>query len=189
MLRFMVAYHSPKRDRRRRSRTTSRDRSRTVARWRGLIQTDDLDDISMVGGFDAAIIARCFAYGRLWIGTRGIRLEAFRRTQQGPFGLSLGLAVGRLRAIHWIWSARREKRWSFRRRPAGAPSITQYVAGAVRDRQTGFLKRLIIHTIMRLKGVELDPSGTTEFTDWKALDRFVTGFVAEVAATRADARL
>jgi menaquinone-dependent protoporphyrinogen oxidase len=49
-------------------------------------------------------------------------------------------------------------------------------AGAVHDTRLNFLKRWVIHGILREKGIEPDPSGEMEFTDWPALDLFVDGF-------------
>ena len=63
------------------------------------------------------------------------------------------------------------------------PHRTQLVAGAVHARRTNFIKRLLLGSVLRKKGVELDPTGETEFTNWPALDDFVALFVAETANT------
>lgn len=63
------------------------------------------------------------------------------------------------------------------------PTRLHLAAGAVRDRTMGFLKRWVIHRILRQKGVEMDPSGEMEFTDWPALDAFIDDFVEEALAT------
>jgi len=187
MLRFMVAYHSEEGQTEKVAHHVARqiENHGQVAR---LIQTDDVDDISEVGGFDAAIVA-----GSLHMGAYGSDLAEFVTRHSGELNkvpsafLSVSLSAASGDPLDLVGTEK--DALEFQGETGWSPEHTQYVAGAVRDRQTGILKRLVIHAIMRIKGVELDPSGTTEFTDWRALDRFVTGFVAEVAATRADARL
>ncbi len=56
------------------------------------------------------------------------------------------------------------------------PDIVLHVAGAIHDRRLGPLERAILHTIADTHGVERDPSGDTELTDWAGLDRFVRAF-------------
>ncbi len=56
------------------------------------------------------------------------------------------------------------------------PTATDIVAGGVHDVKTGFFKRIMLHRILRKKGVALDPSGDTEFTDWQALYKAVRKF-------------
>ncbi|MCW2308248.1 flavodoxin domain-containing protein [Rhodobium gokarnense] len=53
------------------------------------------------------------------------------------------------------------------------PLFLHTAAGAVHDARIGPLRRVVLHWILRRRGVDLDPSGDTEFTDWTALDRFV----------------
>lgn len=62
------------------------------------------------------------------------------------------------------------------------PDMLHLAGGAVRDKRLGFFRRIVIHAIMRMKGVVLDPSGETEFTDWPAFARFVEAFVARLTA-------
>ncbi|MBM19600.1 MAG: protoporphyrinogen oxidase [Stappia sp.] len=57
-------------------------------------------------------------------------------------------------------------------------------AGAVHDTRLNFLKRWVIHGILREKGIEPDPSGDMEFTDWPALDLFTDSF-CRLAARKA----
>lgn len=52
-------------------------------------------------------------------------------------------------------------------------------AGAIRDNRLNFFKRLILHRILRSKGVQMDKSGEMEFTDWAALDAFVDQFMQQ----------
>ena len=59
-----------------------------------------------------------------------------------------------------------------------SPLFLHVAGGAVHDRRLGFFKRFVLHRILARKGVELDPSGDTEFTDWPALDRFIDHFCA-----------
>jgi len=187
MLRFMVAYHSEEGQTEKVAHHVARqiENRGQVAR---LIQTDDVDDISEVGAFDAAIIA-----GALHLGAYGSALTEFVSKHAGELNkvpstfLTVSLSAASDDPLDLVGTEK--DALEFQQETGWSPEHMQFVAGAVRDRETGLLKRLMIHAIMRIKGVELDPSGTTEFTDWGALDRFVTGFVAEVAASRADARL
>ncbi len=59
-----------------------------------------------------------------------------------------------------------------------SPLFLHIAGGAVHDARLGFVERLVIHRILSRKGVDMDPSGDTEFTDWAALDRFVDHFCA-----------
>lgn len=61
-----------------------------------------------------------------------------------------------------------------------APDVIYHVAGAVHDRQLNSIERAVLHAIVDSKGVERDPSGDTELTDWAALDGFVRSFEALV---------
>ena len=60
------------------------------------------------------------------------------------------------------------------------PDVVYHVAGAVHDRQLNPIERVILHAIVDSKGVERHPSGDTELTDWRGLDRFVRDFEALV---------
>ena len=68
------------------------------------------------------------------------------------------------------------------------PGRTEQVGGAVHERGYGFFKRLLVHAALRRKGVTLDESGNTEFTDWPALDQFVRAFVTEAVTGAAEQR-
>lgn len=59
-----------------------------------------------------------------------------------------------------------------------SPLFLHIAGGAVHDARLGFVKRFVLHQILSQKGVDMDPSGDTEFTDWEALDRFVDHFCA-----------
>lgn len=62
------------------------------------------------------------------------------------------------------------------------PDFVEHVAGAVHDRQLNLIERTVLHAIMRQHDSDPDPSGSTEFTDWKRLDRFVAEFSARLKA-------
>ena len=187
MLRFMVAYHSEEGQTEKVAHHVARhiENRGQVAR---LIRTDDVDDISDAGAFDAAIIA-----GAVHLGAYGPALAEFVTKHAGELNqvpstfLTVSLSAASDDPLDLVGTEKHAL--EFQQETGWSPEHTQFVAGAVRDRETSLPKRLMIHAIMWMKGVELDASGTTEFTDWRALDRFVTGFVAEVAASRADARL
>lgn len=50
------------------------------------------------------------------------------------------------------------------------PRLIKTVAGAVYDKRLNFLSRWLLHWIMYRKGVALDTSGETVFTNWTELD-------------------
>jgi menaquinone-dependent protoporphyrinogen oxidase len=58
------------------------------------------------------------------------------------------------------------------------PDAVHHVAGAVHDRKLNALERTVLHAIVDSKGVERQPSGDTELTDWAELDAFVRSFEA-----------
>ncbi|PLX36226.1 MAG: hypothetical protein C0606_16135 [Hyphomicrobiales bacterium] len=70
-----------------------------------------------------------------------------------------------------------------------APAMKLQAAGAVHDDKLGFFKRMMLHRILRQKGVTPDASGHTEFTDWKSCDAFVNHFVREHVPERRKASL
>lgn len=57
-----------------------------------------------------------------------------------------------------------------------APDRVKQVAGALHDRELGYVVRQVLHSILDSKGVARHPSGNTEFTDWSDLDQFVAEF-------------
>jgi menaquinone-dependent protoporphyrinogen oxidase len=56
------------------------------------------------------------------------------------------------------------------------PNFVEHVAGAVHDRQLNLIEKVVLHSVVRQQGEDLDASGNTDFTDWKRLDRFVKEF-------------
>jgi len=147
-----------------------------------LVSAHQSDDLAVLGDFDAAVVA-----GGLHMGAHGPALAAFisehaTALNAGPSAfLSVSLSAasddpaevaGALEAIK-----------DFEIATGWTPRRTQLVAGAVHDRQLGFFKRFVVHTLMRRKGVELDPSGNTELTKWPALDRFIGEFITLVETT------
>jgi menaquinone-dependent protoporphyrinogen oxidase len=67
-----------------------------------------------------------------------------------------------------------------------APERVKQVAGALHDRELGFVERQVLHGILDSKGVARHPSGNTEFTDWSDLDKFLAEFAPLVPAPPAD---
>jgi len=66
------------------------------------------------------------------------------------------------------------------------PARALPVAGALAYSQYNWLIRFVMKRIARKAGAPTDPSRDYEFTDWAALDRFVTD-AARVATSRATA--
>ncbi len=146
-----------------------------------LIDLGDHQDDRPIPDYDAAVLA-----GSLHRGAHQRELGDFAARISGQLGdipsafISVSLSAGSddpderdvARAI-----ARRfctEIDWR--------PDMLACVAGAVHDREMNFIERLIIHAILWQKGVEPDPSGDTEFTDWDGLDAFIDAF-SKIAAT------
>ncbi|MBB4305507.1 menaquinone-dependent protoporphyrinogen oxidase [Rhodobium orientis] len=73
------------------------------------------------------------------------------------------------------------------------PLFLHTAASALHDARIGPLRRVLLHWVLRRRGVGLDPSGDTEFTDWTALDRFIDEYAhalrgeGELGAPRATA--
>lgn len=176
MLRFAVAFSSQEGQTERIAHHVAREIENRGAVAR-LVNVQDPEDCAQVGDYDAAIIA-----GPVHMGAHGAPLTAFiakhaeRLNQVHSAFLSVSLAAAsddpaeRKGAEAAAETLCQETDWR--------PDTTLLVAGAVHDRQTGFFKRLVLHAILRRKGVALNPSGDTEFTDWETLDAFVRDFVA-----------
>lgn len=60
------------------------------------------------------------------------------------------------------------------------PKIKATVAGGLRYREYGFLKRWMMKKIAREAGKDTDTSKNHEYTDWNAVDKFVTEFLVDV---------
>ncbi|WP_249693310.1 flavodoxin domain-containing protein [Stappia sp. WLB 29] len=134
-----------------------------------------------LGSFDAAVLAASLHVGRHqpemldFIRRQRTRLE---RVQTAFISVSLSASSTDAQDI----ANAREAAEAMFDELDWEPSHLHLAAGAVHDGRLGFFKRWVIHRILRQKGVEMDPSGDMEFTDWPALERFVDGFVEEVLA-------
>ncbi len=60
------------------------------------------------------------------------------------------------------------------------PDFTEHVAGAVHDDQLNAFEKVVLHQIVQQHGEQLDPSGHTEFTDWRKLNTFLDAFAARL---------
>ena len=146
-----------------------------------LIDVGSEDDISDVGECDAAIIA-----GPMRMGMHGPALAAFvaenremlNAVPSAFLSVSLSAASPDPRERHEA----EDRAVLFEEETGWRPDHTRIIGGAVHDRAHNPIIRFILHAILRRKGVTLDPSGNTEFTDWAALDRFVLEFMRDVAA-------
>lgn len=58
------------------------------------------------------------------------------------------------------------------------PDITRAVAGALRNSEYDFLKRLVMKFMSRREGLAVSGSGDYEFTDWEGVRRFTGEFLA-----------
>lgn len=68
------------------------------------------------------------------------------------------------------------------------PRVIQIAAGAVYDKRLHFLSRWLLHWIMYRKGVALDASGETVFTDWGALDLAFSQFYESLLENKAGSK-
>lgn len=129
--------------------------------------------------FDSAIIAGSVHRGRHGAALKDFVRRHLLRLDETPTAfISVSLAAG----------ARKQseldevRRWAeaFCASAGWTPDAVHCAAGAMRDSRLGFCKRLVLHNILKREGVELDPSGDTEFTDWKKLDDFAERFLETV---------
>ena len=60
------------------------------------------------------------------------------------------------------------------------PAIKATFAGGLLYREYGFLKRWLMKKIARSAGKDTDTSRNHEYTDWNAVDQFVSGFLAHL---------
>lgn len=133
---------------------------------------------SVVDEFDAAVLA-----GSVHAGRHDTALIAFahhhqpRLTEAPSAFVSVSLAASSDRPE----DQKGVRGWAetFYKNSGWTPDITHFAAGALYDSRLGFFKRIILHWIMRKQGVALDPSGETEFTDWKKLEAFVEEFLVK----------
>ncbi len=58
-----------------------------------------------------------------------------------------------------------------------SPTIKETVAGGLAYRRYGLLKRWMMKRIARDAGGDTDTSKNHEYTDWQAVDQFVTEFL------------
>ncbi len=138
--------------------------------------------VTELGTFDAAVLAASLHVGRHQAEmVEFIRKQRARLDRAPTAFVSVSLsATSRLEED--LAGARAAVEEMFDELDWEATSV-HLAAGAVHDRRMSFLKRWVIHRILREKGVEMDPSGDMEFTDWAALDVFVDTFMARVRTT------
>jgi len=68
----------------------------------------------------------------------------------------------------------------FLQRTGWKPMMTASIAGALRYREYGFLKRFIMRRIAAKEGGDTDLTRDWEYTDWEQVTRFVEAFVHSV---------
>ena len=181
MLRFLVVFSSSEGQTEKVAHHVARQLENRghVAR---LINAQDTSDPTAIGQFDAAVIA-----GSLHMGSHGPALAAFvserAKALNGVPSAFLSVSLSAASEDHDDIQGAVDAVRTFERETGWTPSRTQLVAGAVHQRQYGLLKRLLMGTVLRGKAAELDPSGETEFTNWRALDGFVALFAAETVNT------
>jgi menaquinone-dependent protoporphyrinogen oxidase len=90
----------------------------------------------------------------------------------GFFSVSLSAAGSekeRADASHFVEELLQETGWN--------PAIKATIAGGLLYREYGFLKRWMMKKIAREAGKDTDTSKNHEYTDWNAVDMFVSRFL------------
>jgi len=98
-----------------------------------------------------------------------VRLEG---VPTGFFSVSLSAGVEKQKAeaVLYLDAFLQKAEWS--------PTIKTTFAGGLLYREYGFLKRWMMKEIARDAGKDTDTSKNHEYIDWKAVDGFVSGFLA-----------
>ncbi|MHB8957245.1 MAG: menaquinone-dependent protoporphyrinogen IX dehydrogenase [Pirellulaceae bacterium] len=126
-------------------------------------------------GFDAILIGASIHLGKhsrqlsQFVGRHITRLNA---VPSGFFSVSLSAAGSqkeRADAGRFVEEFLTQSGWN--------PAITTTLAGGLRYREYGFLKRWMMKKIARQAGKDMDTSKNHEYTDWAAVDRFESGFL------------
>lgn len=136
--------------------------------------------------FEAAIVAGSIHLGRHqtvledWVEAHAAKLSAVPN-----MFISVSLSAASDKKVERDAAMRYVEMFS--ERTGFTPASVHCAAGAIHDAKTRFLRRLLVHAILKAHKVGLDPSGDTEFTDWAALDSAIDGFsgrlVGEVATS------
>ena len=72
----------------------------------------------------------------------------------------------------------------FLQETGGTPALKATFAGGLLYREYGFLRRWMMKKIAKQAGKDTDTSKNHEYTDWKAVDQFVSGFLSHLATSR-----
>lgn len=130
-----------------------------------------------VDEYDAIVIGASIHLGKhsrqlaQFVGRHIARLNA---VPSGFFSVSLSAAGSekeRADASRFVDEFLSQSGWS--------PAIKATCAGGLRYREYNFLKRWMMKKIARSGGKDTDTSKNYEYTDWNAVDQFVSGFLAQ----------
>ena len=132
-----------------------------------LLALGDAADLDLTR-FDAAILAGS-VHGHRYQAA----LVALARAQAAALSarptLFLSLSLSAAGEDEEDWAGLRQVAESFFTETGWRPDRTEHVAGAFHFGEYDFFKAWVMRRIARDKGVQVDPSGDTEFTDWAAL--------------------
>lgn len=182
MLRYVIAYASQAGQTEKIAHHVAR-RIEDAGHVARLVDLRDPADIGELGGCDGAVVAGAVhmgAYERVIFDFVAEHAELLNRVPSAFLSVSLAAASEDPKDIEGLAKAAR----LFEDAVDWHPDHTVQTAGAIHDRALNPIARFVLHRIVESKGVELDPSGNTEFTDWKALDQFVSDFMAEAAKAK-----
>lgn len=139
-----------------------------------LIYDLDVDDPSL-RNIDACVLAGSLHYGHHQKKLKTFAIKNQKSLNDMPLlFLSVSLAAGSDEK-HDLDGAQK-KAQEFLGETGLITGHVRTVAGAVYDKRLGLLERLLLHYILRRQNVTLNPSGNTEFTDWKKLEEYVEKF-------------
>lgn len=130
-----------------------------------LVEAHAGEQIPAPADYDAVIVGASVHYGRhpAWLAMALRRHGAALGTRPGAFfSVSLG--------------ANPEYATSFLSRARWRPDTVATFAGALKYRQYGWFKRLLVQAFARIGGHETDVSHDHEYTDWNAVARFANAF-------------
>ena len=129
-------------------------------------------------GYDAIVIGASIHLGkhsRQLSGFVGHHVARLNAVHSGFFSVSLSAAGSQKEqadASRFVEEFLTQAGWN--------PAIKATFAGGLLYREYGFLKRWLMKKIARSAGKDTDTSRNHEYTDWNAVDQFVTGFLAHL---------
>ncbi|MHB0958266.1 MAG: menaquinone-dependent protoporphyrinogen IX dehydrogenase [Pirellulaceae bacterium] len=177
MPRILIAYDTTEGQ----TRKVTQHVSDAIARSGQEVQVIDIRRLPTgftLDGYDAIVIGASIHLGKhsrqlsQFVGRHIARLNV---VPSGFFSVSLSAAGSekeRADASRFVEEFLTQSGWN--------PAIRATVAGGLRYREYNFLKRWMMKKIARSGGKDTDTSKNHEYTDWAAVDRFVSRFLVHL---------